>query len=341
MSRTVVYSLFCVVTIFSCVDPIRLNTGNGAGTLVVDGVITNESGPYTIKLSRSVNFDNSRPVRVFALPEKGATIVISDDTGFSEKLKETDAGVYKTTAITGVIGRTYSITIKTSDGKTFHSSGETMLPVVNVDTVTSQFAVYDRLTINKNNQPVTSKVEGFYISAVTTDPPGLGNYYRWQADGIFEFFSINDYPNLRICWVPVARLENTVVVGDDASLDGKTFSQRVCVVPYDRPTRYMVKLKQASLTEAAYQYWKASESQQVSTGSIFDPPPATLVGNIKNDNDEPVLGYFGASAIAPYNFLFDRFKASGLTTPDPNPPLQVGDCITMLPGATQNKPSGF
>jgi hypothetical protein len=216
-----------------------------------------------------------------------------------------------------------------------------MPPVAKIDTVTTEFTVYDRIFISTNKQPRTEKAEGFNIYAVASDPSGLGNYYRWQADGIFEFFSVIDDPTFRTCWVAVNRLESSLVVAEDVLNDGQQFSHLVCVVPYDRPTRYMVKLRQSSLTERAYKFWKGSQSQQLSTGSIFDPPPTTLIGNIQGDNDEPVLGYFGASSVISYNYLFDRFHASGLTAPYPNPPLIVGQCQFQIPGATLVRPDGF
>ncbi|HEX8059816.1 MAG TPA: DUF4249 domain-containing protein [Cyclobacteriaceae bacterium] len=342
MRSRVLFSFFvCLVAAFGCIDPVRLETGNGAGTLVVDGLITDQQGNYTVNLSRSINFDNSRPLRVFAVPEKGATIVISDNTGFTETLKEREAGVYKTSLIRGVVGNSYWINIRTADGKLYHSEPETLPAVVKVDTIKTEFTVYERLIITANKQPRTEKGVGFNIYAVASDPAGLGNFYRWQADGVFEFFSVIDDPTYRTCWVGVNRLESSLVVSDDVLNDGQQFSHLVCVVPYDRPTRYQVKLRQTSLTERAYKYWKASQSQQLSTGSIFDPPPTTLIGNIKGADNNPVLGYFGASALSNYRYIFDRFHASGLVEPYPNPPLIVGRCDIQLPGATLVRPEGF
>src|ERR1044071_5490792 len=184
--RLIFSMLFCFVAIFGCIDPIRLKTENGAGTLVVDGLITDQAGPYTVRLSRTITFDNSRPLRVFTQPEKGATVNISDNTGFHETLVETEAGIYKTSSIKGVVGNTYSITVTTRDGKTFYSEPETMPAVAKVDTIKYEFTIYDRFFINTNGQPRTTKAEGFSISASLVDPPGFGNYYRWEAAGILD-----------------------------------------------------------------------------------------------------------------------------------------------------------
>jgi hypothetical protein len=333
--------LICISITWSCVDPIRLKTKDGDGTLVVDGLITDEAGPYSVKLSRTITFDNSRPLKVYTVPERDATVVIYDDAGISETLSESEPGVYKTASIAGTVGKTYSITIKTSDGDSFYSESETMPVVAKVDSIKHEFVIYDRFFINANNQPQTKKAEGFEISAVTTDPAGYGNFYRWQANGIFEFFSLVENPDVHTCWVSLSRLEGHLEIADDLLNDGQSFSHRVCVVQYDRPTRYMVKMKQASLTERAYRYWRDSEKQQTSTGSIFDPPPTALIGNIKSDDDVPALGFFGASSVAACNVLFDRYRASGFVLPDPNPPLQAGDCRLQWPGATNVRPEGF
>jgi hypothetical protein len=54
-----------------------------------------------------------------------------------------------------------------------------------------------------------------------------------------------------------------------------------------------------------------------------------------------VLGYFGASSVVKYNYLFDRNIAANRIAPNPNPPLIVGDCRNQLPGATNVRPEGF
>ncbi len=332
-----------VVVSFSCIDPIRLDVPDGSGALVIDGLISDQPGPYTVNLSRTINFDNTRPLRVFSQPEKKAVVRIEDNLGSSETLVEATAGKYQSVNLRGQIGRSYRVVVQTADGATYSSSWEEIAPVPTVDHLETEFAVYDKLFINTNGVPRIAKREGFYMYSVTDDPADTRNFYRWQVDGIFEFFSLTDNANIKQCWAPLTRLESKITIADDTHFNGKRFRQFVCIVPYERPTKFLVKLRQQSMTEKAFHFWEMSLNQQVATGSLFDPPPSAIPGNVTNDNDpeQIVIGYFGASAVAKFDLLIDRFKASGLVAAHPEIAVRPGDCRAHEPGATNIKPEGF
>lgn len=332
-----------VIALSGCIDPIRLEIETGAGTLVVDGLITNLPGPYVVRLSRSINFDNSRPLRVYPIHEVGATVQIFDDTGASETLVERTPGAYETTMFQGEVGRSYHIVIETSNGEVYTSKSEKMAAPVNIRAIEQEFAVYDRLFINANGQPRIAQMEGFYIYAIPEDPADSDNFYRWQADGIFEFFSLTNNPTIKQCWAPLTRLEDRLTVTDDVFFNGQAVKQFVCIVPYDRPTWFLVKLRQESLTSEAYLYWKRAGSQQVATGSLFDSPPSPNPGNVSlvTNSEERALGFFRASAVINFELLFNRLKESGFLEPAPHKLPQPGDCRTQEPLATNIKPAGF
>lgn len=335
--------LFFLIVLSGCIDPIKLEIDEGAGTLVVDGLITDQPGPYTIKVSRSINFDNSRQLRVYAVPESGAILRITDNTGFSETLVERKPGEYETLALQGSVGKSYQLTIQTSNGESYVSGSETMYPAPPVERIEQEFKVYDRLFISANGSPRVTKMEGFYIYAVVNDPADAENFYRWQSDGIFEYFSITDFSHIKQCWAPLNRLEDKLILADDVFTNGQTMRQFVCVVPYDRPTMFLVKLRQQSLSREAYEFWQRSASQQTSTGSLFDPPPAPVYGNVRSEADPNVkaLGYFGVSAIAKFDLLMNRFKESGLVEPAPHKTPKGGDCRVHEIEGTNIKPEGF
>lgn len=218
-----------------------------------------------------------------------------------------------------------------------------MHPAQPIDHLEVEFKYYDHMYINAAGNPRILPMDGFFIYAVVNDPRGLGNYYRWQSDGIFEFFSLTDNPNIKQCWAPVPRLESSIDIIDDMYTDGKQFRQLICIVPYDRPTQYLVKIRQQSLTERAHEFWATSLAQQVNSGSLFDPPPSPIHGNVANVNDENdrALGFFGASAIFPTSLLLERFKEAGMVPPARAIPIRPGDCRNHELGATNIKPPGF
>lgn len=335
--------LLVVMVSASCIDPINLNVSGRGGTLVVDGWITDQPGPYTVRLTRSIPYDNEKPLKVYPVLEVNAKLSIVDDAGNSEVLTEVSQGVYRTNTMKGQVGRTYQLFIETSDGNKYHSSNDELRPVPAIDQLQYEYQVTETLYLNAAGTARVQKLEAFAIYALLTDPAATDDYYRWQVDGIFEFFSVNNNPEIKQCWAPLTRLESKLLIASDLYTDGRQFRQYLANVPYDRVTYFLVKVRQQSLSKSAYDFLSRVSSQQTSTGTLFDPPPSLIVGNITNENrpEELVLGYFGASSIAQGSMLINRFPASNYMTPSRYKPALNGDCRTQEPYATNIKPEGF
>ncbi len=78
--------------------------------------------------------------------------------------------------------------------------------------------------------------------------------------------------------------------------------------------KYYITVQQLSISEEAYLFFDLLDNQLSINGDIFDPPPATILGNmisLKNP-DENVIGYFMATDVAiksifiPKEILGDR-----------------------------------
>src|SRR6187402_3391330 len=95
--------LFILFFSVSCIDTINLKESGIGGTLVVDGLITDQPGPYTIKLSRTIAYDNSSPLKVYSIPETKAKVSIIDNLGNEEVLTELTPGLYKTKTMAGQV----------------------------------------------------------------------------------------------------------------------------------------------------------------------------------------------------------------------------------------------
>ena len=64
-------------------------------------------------------------------------------------------------------------------------------------------------------------------------------------------------------------------------------------------TKYSINVRQYALSEESYNYWKELQKATESLGTLFDPQPSIVQGNIYNVNDdrETILGYFDASSV--------------------------------------------
>src|SRR4051812_22188873 len=105
--------LFFLLVSAACVDPLAMKIGAvGANAVVVEGYITDQPGPYEVRVSRVYNIDSATAQRI---PIEARRLTIFDNTGNSQELNRTSAGVYHTSGIQGVIGRAYKMRVELTD----------------------------------------------------------------------------------------------------------------------------------------------------------------------------------------------------------------------------------
>ena len=124
--------LMAAVTIFlsACEKVVQVDLNKAAPQIVIQGNITNEAGPYSVMINKSVPFDNAN---VFP-PVTGAVVKITDDAaGVTDLLTEVLPGVYTTNITEGKEGRAYHLQV-VADGKEYTASS-TMPQNVVLDSV--------------------------------------------------------------------------------------------------------------------------------------------------------------------------------------------------------------
>src|SRR5882672_12169567 len=98
---------FVLLGINGCIDPFNTSLKSQDKTVGVDGLLTDQSGPHTIRLSYSSGLgvnDVYAPVLV-----SGASVSITDDQDNTIFLQETSTGVYQTGDPNwkAIVGRAY------------------------------------------------------------------------------------------------------------------------------------------------------------------------------------------------------------------------------------------
>lgn len=163
--------LFILVSTLFCsaceelVDQEEIGLEAKPDTYVIEGYISNEKGPYSIKITRSAAYFDPN---VFKAVEN-ASVHIADDVSQQETLKNVGGGVYQTDKFQGIPGRTYVLTVKV-DGKTF-SATSVMNPIVAVNNITYRY----RQAVDHANE------EGYFVTVEASDPGGQNNFYRVKA----------------------------------------------------------------------------------------------------------------------------------------------------------------
>ncbi len=347
--KSIIIVLVFFLFVPSCIDPMYFDKGEASKSLVVDGLITTEPGPYVVYLAITSEY-NSYYVNTEEV--EGARVIISDDMGNSEILAETYIpGIYKTDpdGIRGIPGRYYKIEIETPDGKQYESKPELLSAVPGIDAVYYERQQHQELDDNNNVQTF----EGFQIYIDTSDPENINNYYMWSWCGSHEVHTQPwDYKIGLIsapkdccatCWVTDRPGQLDVL--DDKYIDGNQIIKKpvafVRIKDIDGARlfreKYHFEVKQLSLTKEVYKYWSSIKEQINSSGSIFEPPPAAIIGNINNVNnsEDPVFGYFGASAISTRSIFIPANEAPY----HPDDTLVWPDDCRRMGNSTATKPS--
>lgn len=337
----------------ACIERIELDESlAGTRLLVVDGEVTNAAGPYQIKLSYT-----SPTLEAFRGDVlSGAEGYIADEEDRRAVLTETnDPGTYETdsAAFRGEIGRTYTLHITTPDGKTYASLPETLLPVSSIDSIYFELASRPEVS----TLGTLSGEWGLQFFVETTPHSGRANYYLWWWSETYQFtapLTREGQIRVPVCYQSI-NSTRFINIASTEGLRSNYIAQQplnfVEMAGQKLQTRYSLLVQQYSLTERAYNFWENVQAQQENVGSVFDPPPSPIAGNVYNvDNEqEVVLGYFQTSAITEQRIFVSRSEVP--ESPGPNPG-GFGGCVasdeaaadycfdcTLIPGVTTQPPS--
>ncbi len=247
-------SCIALTILFSyCTKEIEVDLNTADPKIVIEGNITNEAGPYTVKISKTVNFSepNSFP------PVSGALVTISDNVGVIDTLSETSPGLYKTSILAGIPGRTYNLKVVT-EGKSFFAVS-TMPQPVNLDSL-----AFELFTSSGN----TGGPE-YLTLPVFMDPPATVNSYRFIQ-------TVND------------KLDKTYFVLNDNTFNGLENDQLLFNPDSEIVSGDTVSVEFRCTDKSTYDYFYTLS--QVSDGPFSTTPsnpPNNITGNI-------ALGIFSA-----------------------------------------------
>jgi hypothetical protein len=298
--------IFVLITLFlitSCIIQFIPETNENQEVLVVEGLVTDQYGVNTIKLSRSLPLGTKRnPV-----PLRNCTVEITDDLGKKYFLNEKTPGNYSTNPLTfkGEIGRKYSLYIRTTD-YTYRSVQMEILPVSPIDSV-----YYEKIAFRDPDEQ-GAIAEGCQIYLDTHDPENKCRYFRWDYSETWEFHIPYSVAN-RICWKSSKSssiyIKNTSVFQESRV---SKFPLNYISNKTDRlKVKYSILVNQYSLNEDEYLFWEKLQSISDNVGNLYDVTPMAVPSNIYciENPDEKVLGYFSVSAVSGKRiFIKDRFS---------------------------------
>jgi len=264
MKIRISFSIIIILFFASCEKVVLIDLNSKNPQPVVQANITNEPGPYTVKINSTVNYYESNIFPAIS----GAGVVISDNTGNSETLTEASPGVYKTASMIGTIGRTYTLNF-TYNGKQY-SANSTMPGNVAIDSLLFQESQGGGGGFRGGISPIPT----YRVICKFKDTPGISNYYMLELTS-------ND--------TSAFNKNNTRVLSDKLA-DGQELSMtyRTHFLLNDSVT---VKLK--SIDKPIYDFYNTLPNA-TGDGGFLSSLPANPLNNISNGG----LGYFSAFSVS-------------------------------------------
>lgn len=215
---------------------------------------------------------------------RGAMVTVSDDAGHTVSFAESsrEPGIYETNALSGEVGRRYTLTID-YQGERYQAT-EQLAAVAPIDSL--YFA--KRSSSGDHRSSTAASSDALRATLDFRDPAGVKNFYLWDelVDGVRLLSSDSTAPRR--------------TVGSDEFQDGRRIRG---FQPYDGTglaRGQMVMVRQIALSEHSYRYYLALSDQTSNDGSPFAVPLASVRGNIVNVtvSSHFPLGYFMAGEVA-------------------------------------------
>lgn len=289
----------------SCIEDLGVFVGE-SGSLIVDGLITNEPGPHVIQLTMTREFNTSPDYDAV----EGADVRVISEDGVEIKLNDTFKGVYETPeAFIGKVGTAYQLKVRLNSGAEYYSDFETLSDVPVIDSI--YYENVQKEVLSEEDVLFEETRVGIFIDYC--DDEQVSNYYRWRYLETYEIYapknnaeevSVRGCSYTQIvsnCWVDDYDSDFLAIQNDFLMNGQDIIKQEIFSAIIDRKFAigYSVEIQQYSLTQQAYEYWEAIENQLENNGTIFETNNYQIRGNIhSSEENELVLGYFEASAVS-------------------------------------------
>jgi hypothetical protein len=264
------------------------------GYLVVEGYITG-NGPSYFKLSRSIPLPGDSTIPVVT----GAVLQVEGSDNSIYPFTETGNGGYTLASASLNITTKYRLRISNVNNETYLSNYVPYKPTPPIDSVNW-----------------ISDTTGVNIYVNSHDPNGNTRYYQWTYNETWEYTSaiqsgfVWEHDSLLFATASNQYYfcyhndsSSQILIGTTAKLaQDLVYRQRLISIPVSTQAlaiEYSVLVAQYALTDSAYNFLSLMKGNTEQLGSIFDPLPSQVTGNIHSltNPGEIVLGYISAGTL--------------------------------------------
>ncbi|PVX45207.1 uncharacterized protein DUF4249 [Flavobacterium sp. 103] len=303
-----VFLLLSCFLLNGCTEPYILETNTYEEALVVEATITNELKKQEITLTKTARFED-KEIQI----EKGAKVFITDNTGIQYDFKEESGKYISTTEFQAVSGKEYRLNIKTSDGRSFESSTETLTPINPMQEVKAAVETKD-------------SIRGVGIRVNSFDPTNTAKYYRYEYEETYKIIAPKWVPsksiatseitigiipnptNTRICYSTKKNTELLLTNTNNLNEARLNFLVRfISNQNYIITHRYSILVKQYVESLASFTYYTTLKKLSGSGSILYPTQPGFINGNIKavNNENDKILGYFDVASVSTKRIYFN------------------------------------
>lgn len=294
--------LLLLMSFSGCVEPFEPDLENYESVLIIDGILTNKDEPYSVSISRSYEYNESRYEEI-----SGADVKVVDDWGNEYRFIESRPGTYikQDTTFIGEPGRRYQLLIETGNDQ-YASTFQLMPDPVPVDSVYFKF---DTRVSNDDD----GKTKGIQVYIDASNPKKEVDYFAWEFSETWQFvtpYTSGNRSNVTLCYR--SGMSSSFILENSLKFENSALKKQPLHFVSDNSNRlmrrYSMLVKQYTLSEEAYLFLTNIKTNNETTGSLFDPTPVMISGNIESTSgsDMPVLGFFQVSAVSTKRLFVDR-----------------------------------
>jgi hypothetical protein len=304
-----------------CTEIYKPNINTTTEALVVEGMITDGVGPFTIKLSKTLLFNSDLISNISYVT--GAKLTVNDNENNTFLLTDAGKGSYiLPLSFKAKIGNSYKLHIETKDGLIYESNFEKLFHPQPYDSIRgfyitdkypgeSQFNTTKGADVRVDLFKSISNIDSIPSCRFNTNMTVQYEYYI-QNDSVKWYWSVYGWKSVDL------NLNENIIEGKSLTTSAFVQNHSLCFVPYGMPiygcdippqgaisTDYYLRVNQYTMNRDSYNFYEGANKQLAANSKIFDPISSQLICNMKciNNTSKIVLGLFEVSSINKTAFL--------------------------------------
>ncbi|XOV91312.1 MAG: DUF4249 domain-containing protein [Bacteroidota bacterium] len=323
--------LMSLMTLFGCIQPFEVDFPENDRILVISGVLTNVDREHYVNISYTNSFSDEfeEPILI------NAEVFVEDQSGnIYTYVQESNGRYISPVGFKAEIGNTYQLKVLLNE-QLFASDPEVLLTPTEIDNLHWD----PKEVIDPDINEVVRGAQFFIDSKESQN-----KYFRYEWEGTHiirpPYYATNEVIDGEIFTIGhvtgpcyTTNYSNSLLLASSIGLS----QTRVLDVPInfiaedDSKLRhaYSLLVRQYSLSESTYNYYKQLKKNNESSGSFFDAQQGSIPGNIVNvdDPESIVLGFFEVSGENSKRKKFTRTDDFGDRLAMPAFPFFCGEIV--------------